>query len=128
MKSIKSGIVAAVMSASLLTLPALAQADNFKIINSTHSELSFSINNNCENEFSSIPAHSNTIISDKDFKNACKHDLHNCIAEIYTDNYCSGEHVATVVLDTDGGLKQVLKGGPYSYTWRPFNMMITEKV
>jgi hypothetical protein len=127
MKIKKLGMIVAAMSISLL-LPAMASADNFKIVNSTSNELSFGINHTCSSEFGSIPAHSNKTIPEANFYAACKQSPHNCVAKVYVDDNCSGKHVATVVFDTDGGLKEVLKTGGYAYTWNRYNMMITERV
>jgi hypothetical protein len=121
----KLGMIAAVVTGLLMST--LASADNFKIVNSTSNELSFSINHTCSNEFGSIPAHSNKTIPEANFYSACKDNQHFCVAKVYVDDNCSGKHVATVVFDIDGGLREVLKPGAYSYTWNRYNMMINER-
>jgi hypothetical protein len=122
----KSGMIAAVVTGLLMST--LASADNFKIVNSTNNEFSFGINNICSSEFGSIPAHSNKTIPEANFYSACNSNPHHCVAKIYVDDNCSGKHVATVMFDIDAGLREVLKGGSYAYTWNLYNMMITERV
>ncbi len=115
------------MLVTLLSLSVAAYADDFKIVNSTNNEFSFKINHVCSSEFGSIPAHSNKTVTMTNFQKACAHNLHDCVAKIYVDNNCSGKHVATVSLDTDFGLHEVLKDGGYSYTWTRYGMMIAER-
>jgi hypothetical protein len=126
MKIKTSGMIASVVTGLLMST--LASADNFKIVNNTNSEFSFSINHACSSEFGSIPAHSSKTIAEANFYSACKGSEHFCVAKIYSDNNCSGKHAATVAFDIDGGLREVLKSGHYAYTWNRYNMMITERL
>jgi hypothetical protein len=98
MKIKKLGMIAyAIVGAGLFLLSTIASADNFKMVNSTNNELSFSINHACSGEFGSVEAHSNKTIPEANFYSACKQNPHFCVAKIYTDDNCSGKHVATVV-------------------------------
>ncbi len=119
-------IVKIITGASLLMLATYANAA-FRIDNGTKKDLSFARNNICSMEFGTIMANDHSLISEDKFFTACKDNPHTCVAEMYTGTACSGKHVATVMFDIDFGLKQVMKTGPYMYTWNQYHLLISDR-
>lgn len=120
-------LVNMIVSASLIVLPLLANADDLKIANNTNYDLSFRINNVCSNGFGIVPVHTIKVIPEKDFNKECEYNPKSCFATVYSRTNCTGKNIAEIGFDTSYGVSYV-RGttlDPLSITASGFNLIFT---
>lgn len=115
------------MAALSIALPFSANA-TLTIINNTSQDSTSIINNGACS--SSLPggitrAHSINVVPDIIINSACFFTPHNCKADIYMTNNCSGLKISTATFDTTIGITsvtpaiggyQIVRNGPFSIT------------
>lgn len=117
------------MAALSIALPLSANA-NLTIINNTSQDSTSIINNGaCSNTLPGgigiTRAHSVNVIPDIIITSACFFTPHNCKADIYMTNNCSGLRISSATFDTTTGITsvtpaiggyQIVQNGPFSIT------------
>ncbi|MBV9575565.1 MAG: hypothetical protein JO149_02955, partial [Gammaproteobacteria bacterium] len=105
-----------VLVISISSLPFLADAGNYAstdltIVNNTKNYSTSVINNGpCSTILGDIGVtkpNSTSIVPSDEVKFACTLNESNCAADVYMTNNCSGPKIATVIFDTDAGIKSV---------------------
>lgn len=117
---------AVILFLSILILSMQANAD-YAVYNNTKTDISFVINQACSQEFGTIQPRDHRILSHHQFFMACEKTPHDCIAQIVRGANCDGKFAATVMFDTDFGLKRILNSGVYVFTWDLDNLYIKDK-
>jgi hypothetical protein len=117
----KKFIILASSLSILLSSSFASQADPnaaFLIENRTLHTLSIRIGNKCSNEFGNISP-GPKIISAEAFNQACAQSPHSCVAEVFNFPNCFYQPYATLLLDVDIGVSQVIDSGVYTVEWGP---------
>lgn len=107
----------------------MAHANDLHLMNNTNRDSTCFINDKmCSNKLGEggiTRAHKPNTISDLTVKIACTGHQSNCKADVYMTDNCSGEKIATVILDTSKGIQSVtMNTTEYQISGSGFNISL----
>lgn len=117
----------------LTILPFAAVAGDLVINNHTDFDSTSVINNGaCSTILGEIGisrAHTDSnVVPDKKIRFACFANKHNCHADVYMTDNCTGEKVATVLFDVDTGIKSIqMSSTKFAITGSGFTTTMEQK-
>lgn len=94
-----SKICSFLITASLVGVSTMANADDLKFGNNTKYNLSFSTNGICSQALGNIERHTIKIINQTSFEETCKYSPNQCVIDVYKKSGCAGKAIANMVFD-----------------------------